>query len=318
MFYKAKIQTILGCKSAPKYHIKFLDYDESMTVDRESLRAIPVKRRREPEEPAVPVTSTPQVISGPVSTLRRRRPKARLLLLTRLCRVAATSLIRRPLRRESIIGSLGAPRVSARRLPILSINHKAMACPRFRLSNPAARLQKPRHTLHDEQSFPRQRFCIDDRSFLRNWCWPALGSALKGGRGLLMTRVPAIEFLPQLKDNGESFEAPIKILKKLAKAKRFGKNKTIDEVKETVEVLAQMLEDDLMTHVPAIEFLPQLKDNGKIQEQMFYKVKETVEVLAQMLEDDLMTHVPAIEFLPQLKDNGKVQEQMFYNPLQGG
>ncbi|PVH99524.1 hypothetical protein DM02DRAFT_614950 [Periconia macrospinosa] len=66
-FYKAKIQTILGSKSAPKYHIKFLDYDESMTVDRESLRAIPIKRKREPEEPAVPVTSTPQVISGPVS-----------------------------------------------------------------------------------------------------------------------------------------------------------------------------------------------------------------------------------------------------------
>ncbi|PVH92994.1 hypothetical protein DM02DRAFT_485221, partial [Periconia macrospinosa] len=63
-------------------------------------------------------------------------------------------------------------------------------------------------------------------------------------------------------DNGKSFEAPIKILKKLAKAKRFGKNKTIDEVKETVEVLAQMLEEDSMTHVPAIEFLPQLKDNG--------------------------------------------------------
>ncbi|CAI6313153.1 unnamed protein product [Periconia digitata] len=69
-WYKAKIQQILGSRSAPKYLVKFIEYDDSMTVDRENVRAIPIKRKREPEppaQPAAPVTSTPQVISGPVS-----------------------------------------------------------------------------------------------------------------------------------------------------------------------------------------------------------------------------------------------------------
>ncbi|KAF2635377.1 hypothetical protein P280DRAFT_194414 [Massarina eburnea CBS 473.64] len=67
-WYKAKIQAILGAASDPKYHVKFIEYDETMTVDANAVRPLQVKRKR--EEPAVstaPVTSTPAVISGPVS-----------------------------------------------------------------------------------------------------------------------------------------------------------------------------------------------------------------------------------------------------------
>ena len=73
-WYKAKIVTILGSASAPKYKIKYLEYDEDDTVDRDAVRPLQSKRKRDPE-PAptavptapAPVTSTPHVISGPAS-----------------------------------------------------------------------------------------------------------------------------------------------------------------------------------------------------------------------------------------------------------
>jgi survival-of-motor-neuron-related-splicing factor 30 len=71
-WYKAKIQSVLGSASAPKYLVRFIEYEDSITVDRNAVRALPSKRKREPEpaaapSPAVPVTSTPHVISGPAS-----------------------------------------------------------------------------------------------------------------------------------------------------------------------------------------------------------------------------------------------------------
>ncbi|KAF1965706.1 hypothetical protein BU23DRAFT_593549 [Bimuria novae-zelandiae CBS 107.79] len=78
-WYKAKIVTILGSASAPKYKIKYTEYDEDDTLDRDALRPIQNKRKRDPEPapapaPAAPapVTSTPHVISGPASV----NPKA--------------------------------------------------------------------------------------------------------------------------------------------------------------------------------------------------------------------------------------------------
>jgi survival-of-motor-neuron-related-splicing factor 30 len=71
-WYKAKIQSILGSVSAPKYLIKFIEYDESLTVDRTAVRPVANKRKRDAEPasapaPPTPVTSTPHVISGPAS-----------------------------------------------------------------------------------------------------------------------------------------------------------------------------------------------------------------------------------------------------------
>jgi survival-of-motor-neuron-related-splicing factor 30 len=71
-WYKAKIQSILGSVSAPKYLVKFLEYDESLTVDRTAVRPLANKRKRDTEPasapaPSTPVTSTPHVISGPAS-----------------------------------------------------------------------------------------------------------------------------------------------------------------------------------------------------------------------------------------------------------
>jgi survival-of-motor-neuron-related-splicing factor 30 len=71
-WYKAKIQSVLGSASAPKYMVRFIEYDDSMTVDASAVRPLPSKRKRDPEpvaapSPAIPVTSTPHVISGPAS-----------------------------------------------------------------------------------------------------------------------------------------------------------------------------------------------------------------------------------------------------------
>jgi survival-of-motor-neuron-related-splicing factor 30 len=71
-WYKAKIQSVLGSASAPKYMVRFIEYEDSMTVDFNAVRPLPSKRKRDPEpvaapSPAVPVTSTPHVISGPAS-----------------------------------------------------------------------------------------------------------------------------------------------------------------------------------------------------------------------------------------------------------
>lgn len=70
-WYKAKVQSVLGSASAPKYLVRFIEYEDSITVDRNAVRPLPSKRKREPEpaapSPALPVTSTPHVISGPAS-----------------------------------------------------------------------------------------------------------------------------------------------------------------------------------------------------------------------------------------------------------
>jgi len=70
-WYKAKVQSVLGSASAPKYLVRFIEYEDSITVDRTAVRLLPSKRKREPESaapsPALPVTSTPHVISGPAS-----------------------------------------------------------------------------------------------------------------------------------------------------------------------------------------------------------------------------------------------------------
>ncbi|KAF2449159.1 hypothetical protein P171DRAFT_427423 [Karstenula rhodostoma CBS 690.94] len=75
LWYKAKIMTILGSSSAPKYKINYVEYNEDATVDRDAIRPIQSKRKRDPDPgsaPALaaapsPVTSTPHVISGPAS-----------------------------------------------------------------------------------------------------------------------------------------------------------------------------------------------------------------------------------------------------------
>lgn len=71
-WYKAKIQSILGSVSAPKYLVRFIEYEDTMTIDRTQVRPLPSKRKREPETAAAPqplasVISTAHVISGPAS-----------------------------------------------------------------------------------------------------------------------------------------------------------------------------------------------------------------------------------------------------------
>ncbi|CAG5139502.1 uncharacterized protein ALTATR162_LOCUS503 [Alternaria atra] len=71
-WYKAKIQSILGSVSAPKYLVRFIEYDDTLTVDRTAVRPLPNKRKREAEPasaatPSAPVVSSAHVISGPAS-----------------------------------------------------------------------------------------------------------------------------------------------------------------------------------------------------------------------------------------------------------
>ncbi|KAF2277151.1 uncharacterized protein EI97DRAFT_432765 [Westerdykella ornata] len=72
-FYKAKVQTVLGSVSDPKYHVRFIDYkDSSSTVGRDAIRPLYSDRKRKadgaPATPtAAPATSSPHVISGPAS-----------------------------------------------------------------------------------------------------------------------------------------------------------------------------------------------------------------------------------------------------------
>jgi survival-of-motor-neuron-related-splicing factor 30 len=71
-WYKAKIQSILGSVSAPKYLVRFIEYDDTLTVDRAAVRPLANKRKREAEPasasaPSVPVVSSAHVISGPAS-----------------------------------------------------------------------------------------------------------------------------------------------------------------------------------------------------------------------------------------------------------
>ncbi|KAF3037798.1 hypothetical protein E8E12_005351 [Didymella heteroderae] len=59
---------------------------------------------------------------------------------------------------------------------------------------------------------------------------------------------------------GKAFEAPIDVLRELDQY--IGKGKTLSEVKDTMDVISQMLQGNETEAVPAIEFLPQLP--GKI------------------------------------------------------
>lgn len=59
---------------------------------------------------------------------------------------------------------------------------------------------------------------------------------------------------------GKSFEAPIDVLRELDQY--IGKGKTLSEVKDTMDVIFQMLQAKETDQVPSIEFLPQLP--GKV------------------------------------------------------
>ncbi|KAF2020981.1 hypothetical protein BU24DRAFT_404043 [Aaosphaeria arxii CBS 175.79] len=70
-WYRAKVQTVLGSVSDPKYRIRFLEYEESITVGRDSIRPLPNEKKRKAEVATVPtpppVAQSPHVISGPAS-----------------------------------------------------------------------------------------------------------------------------------------------------------------------------------------------------------------------------------------------------------
>ncbi|KAF1930135.1 uncharacterized protein M421DRAFT_100073 [Didymella exigua CBS 183.55] len=55
---------------------------------------------------------------------------------------------------------------------------------------------------------------------------------------------------------GKAFEAPIDVLRELDQY--IGKGKTSSEVKDTMDVISQMLQENETEQVPSIEFLPQL------------------------------------------------------------
>jgi len=71
-WYKAKIQSKLGAASAPKYLVRFIEYDDTLTVDGSAVRPLPNKRKRDAEPafaatPSAPVVSSAHVISGAAS-----------------------------------------------------------------------------------------------------------------------------------------------------------------------------------------------------------------------------------------------------------
>ncbi|KAL6709015.1 hypothetical protein ACN47E_002142 [Coniothyrium glycines] len=70
-WYKAKIQSVLGSVSAPKYLVRFIEYGDTMTIDRAAVRPLPSKRKQNENasssQPAATATSSPHVISGPAS-----------------------------------------------------------------------------------------------------------------------------------------------------------------------------------------------------------------------------------------------------------
>ena len=78
-WYKAKIQSILGSVSAPQYLVRFVEYDDTATVDRSNIRPLYTKRKRDIETavgplPNTPVASSPHVISGPASLNPSAKP----------------------------------------------------------------------------------------------------------------------------------------------------------------------------------------------------------------------------------------------------
>lgn len=71
-WYKAKVQSVLGSASAPKYLVRFIEYGDTLTVDRTAVRPLPSKRKQNTEtaptaQSAGPAAAAPHVISGPVS-----------------------------------------------------------------------------------------------------------------------------------------------------------------------------------------------------------------------------------------------------------
>lgn len=74
-WYKAKVQMVLGSASAPKYNVRFVDYQDSLTVDRDAIRPLITvnekKRKAEAAAPTtptvIPATSSSTVLSGPAS-----------------------------------------------------------------------------------------------------------------------------------------------------------------------------------------------------------------------------------------------------------
>lgn len=69
-WYKAKVQTVLGSASNPKYLVRFVEYDDTVTVGLDDIRPIESKKRKAeaPPTPApTPVVNSPHVISGPAS-----------------------------------------------------------------------------------------------------------------------------------------------------------------------------------------------------------------------------------------------------------
>ena len=71
-WYKAKVQTVLGSTSDPKYHVRFVEYPDTLTVGREAIRPQYNEKKRKADAapataPAAPPVNSPHVISGPAS-----------------------------------------------------------------------------------------------------------------------------------------------------------------------------------------------------------------------------------------------------------
>ena len=80
-WYKAKILSILGSASAPKYQVRYIEYDNTETVDRDAVRPLQSfqnkKKREEATSAAAPITATtssPHVISAPASINPKAQP----------------------------------------------------------------------------------------------------------------------------------------------------------------------------------------------------------------------------------------------------
>lgn len=71
-WYKVKVQSVLGSASAPKYLVRFIEYGDTLTVDRTAIRPLPNKRKQNIDvapaaQSVTPTASSPHVISGPAS-----------------------------------------------------------------------------------------------------------------------------------------------------------------------------------------------------------------------------------------------------------
>jgi survival of motor neuron-related-splicing factor 30 len=72
LWYKAVVLTVLGSAADPKYHVKFPEYNETCTVDSNSIRPLVNEKKRKAEvsvatPPVAPAANSPHVISGPAS-----------------------------------------------------------------------------------------------------------------------------------------------------------------------------------------------------------------------------------------------------------